>query len=205
MNDLMSALLNAQPTLTEGAPLERNYQQKPERDTGYTPTSNPIVASSRIAPPQLPTPASEITLERWDISGSTATGFQMTVGKVWPGEFADPVAIANADANLTFVASGAIWLEYGNRTLGNLTLTSGAFPSTQYEFTSGNMTTGRKILYDVDFTDLGNGSIELGNATGTGLSVWIYKRVGDYDLRGYTVVEEADDGNGTFCTELAAY
>lgn len=204
MSDLLSALLNAQPTLVEAPPVERTPLGKPERDSGYTPTSDPVTESSQVQV-QPPVAASELTLERWDISGSTDTGYQMNVGRVWLSEVSGNIAIADATANISFVADGAIWLEYGNRTLGNLTLMSGAMPSEIYEFTSGNMSTGRKILYTIDIADLGDGSTELANATGNGSSFWVYKRVGDYDLKGYTVVESDADGNGTFCTELAPY
>lgn len=198
----MSALLNAQPTLVEAPPVERTPLGKPERDSGYTPTSDPVTESSQV---QVQPVLSELTLGKWDLSGNSVDGYQMNVGKVWLDELGNNIAIANSDADISFVSSGAIWLEYGNRTLGNLTLSSGAMPGEIYEFTDGNMTTGRKILYDVHDSDLGSNSIELANATGTGASYWVYKRVGDYDLKGYTVVESDDNGNGTFCTELAPY
>jgi len=204
MNNLVEALLNAQPSLAEGQSFEKQFPKGLERTEGYQPTSNPInVDSPHVS--SKPQSTAELTLGRWDLSGSSETGYQMNVGRVWLNELDGNIAIANATANISFVADGAIWLEYGNRTLGSLTLMSGAMPAEIYEFTSGNMTTGRKILYTIDTTDLGSDSTELANATGNGSSFWIYKRVGDYDLKGSTVIESDSDGNGTFCTELAAY
>lgn len=191
---LLSAMLEAEPTLKEGEFLS-NESRDPGIREPYKPTPFPLTmqggggAGGALAEPAI--------TRRWSVWGNE-TDYFLNCGKVFNGFSANETSITDANATLTLNTPGAVWLETGSVSLSSITLESGNVPSDIYEGANGTMTAYRKIIGDVANATMGVGSQRLTD------TLWFRPRVGDTDLMATSTVVEID-GNATLAVEFHAY